>query len=444
VALAPWAQVDSTAASGFLALTHVTVIDGTGRPPQPDMTVLIHDGRIAAIGPTGQLVVSDTAEVVDASGKHLIPGLWNLHIHLGGYEGAKKSLPMLLANGITGVRDMGSPPEDILRLRGEVDSGAILGPRMLVAGPLVNGPLPPALARLPMLRSVASPVEAREAVRSLKAQGVDFIKVADSLPRNSYLALAAEARRLRIPFAGHIPPAVSAQETAEAGQASVEHLGGMHHGVLIACSSRERELRAKVQAVFRAQVNAAFEGQEPDESPLFRAALTRPLLDSYSDKKAAALFQRFAKERMWQTPTLVSLRRRWNREGLTEEDAGYRKKVIEKQVQIVGAMHRARVRILPGTDAPVDATNASLHDELGLLVEAGLTPMEALQSATRDAAEFLGKLDTLGTVEPGKFADLVLLDGDPVGDIGNTRRIAAVVVRGRLLTKAELQPAPSD
>jgi len=156
-----------------LALIHVTVIDATGAPPKPEMTVVITGDHITVLGKTGKVRIPKSAEVVDASGKFLIPGLWDMHIHSVSYENGRRFLPLLVAHGITGVRDMGSPLEDILRLRRETSEGKITGPRMVVAGPLLQGPLP---FQLPFITSVNNKAEASQTVIYLKGRGVDFIK----------------------------------------------------------------------------------------------------------------------------------------------------------------------------------------------------------------------------------------------------------------------------
>lgn len=415
-----------------LALIHVTVIDATGAPPKPGMTVVITGDRISALGKDGKVRLPESTQVIDASGKYLIPGLWDMHVHSMSYENGKRFLPMLAAHGITGVRDMGSPLEDVIRLRRETGEGKIAGPRMVVAGPLLQGPLP---FQLPFITSVHNTAEASRAVIYLKGRGADFIKVQDALPRDLYFAITAEAKKQNIRFAGHTPPSVSAMEATAAGQHSIEHLGGRFYGVLLSCSSREAELSGRIRGIVNDALRALKENREPDDSELFRAGFTRPLLDSYDERKAAKLFSAFKKNVTWQVPTLVAqpLRDALNggRTDLNTDDIRYGKRLLEKQAGVVFAMQRAGVKIMAGTDRPPDGV--TLHNELALLVEAGLSPLEALQAATRNPAEFLGRLGLLGTVERGKIADLVLLDANPLEDIQNTLKIHAVIIGGKLV-----------
>jgi hypothetical protein len=420
-----------------LVFTHVTVIDATGAAAKRDLSVVIVDGRIIAFGKTGSVRVRADAEIIDATGKFLIPGLWDMHIHSGGYENGKKYFPRLIADGITGVREMGSPLDEILRLRREVEAGAIIGPHMIIAGPIVQGPLP---FRMPLFISVNDKAEARQTVISLKERGVNFIKVQDALPRDLYFVIAAEAKRQRIPFAGHVPPSVSAAEASNAGQGSIEHLGGRFYGVLLGCSSSESKLTANVREIVSNVMKSLNEGREPDDSGIFRASLTKPLLESFNNRKAANLFSMFLRNQTWQVPTLVAqpLRAAINeRKDLSEDDIRYGKKLLQKQFDVVRAMQRAGVKIMAGTDFPPERSR--LYEELALLVAAGLTPMEALESATRNPAAFVGKLDSLGTIERGKIADLILLDANPLEDIRNVQKINAVVFGGKVISKSSLE-----
>jgi imidazolonepropionase-like amidohydrolase len=430
-----------------VALTHVTVIDGSGRPADPDMTVIIKGDRIATVGRSGAVKIPRDARVVDARGKWLIPGLWDMHVHVDGNE---RALPLFVANGVTAVRDMGGSAENfelLKKWRTEIEARTRLGPHVFSAGVILDGSPP----IRPWYLAAADVSQGRKAVVSLKQRGADFVKVYERLDRDTYYAIADEARRRRLPFVGHVPGSVTAAEASDAGQKSVEHLVR----VLLACSSAESELRPKLNGPpFTLVVNA------------------RELLGSYDPARAQTLFARFVRNETWHCPTLGSLRpyaeedasylindprvrflTLEDREGLkhalaifkrdfgaapsTIEDIANGKAIFEKHVELVGTMHRAGVRLLAGTDGLFPGSD--LHDELGLLVRAGLTPAEALQAATRNAAEFFGLAASRGTIGRGKTADLVLLDSNPLEDIANTRKIAAVVLGGRLLESGRLQ-----
>ena len=431
---APWAGGVS-AQSVAVVVRNVTIIDGTGAASRSSMTVLANAGRITNIGGIGNVRVPENAIVVDGTGKFLIPGLWDMHVHLGSYQDGVKVLPRLVGYGITGVRDMASPVDDILRLRRETADSTILGPQIVAAGPILQGPLPFAVP--PLVRTVTE-VDAAQTVAELKAKGIDFIKVGDTLTREAYFSIAAESKRLGLPFAGHLPVSVSASEATSSGQRSIEHFGSAaFRGLLIACSTDEAELSIYVRDALTA---ARAGGPSPDEK-VYRAEFTSRLVETYDGRKATALFSRFAQNNTWQVPTFAALRTVWEgqRTRLSTRDVAAGDRLWAKILAMFADMRRAGVKMLAGSDLPVANGAPPLHDELVALVDAGMTSMEALQASTRSPAEFLGRLATEGTIEIGKRANLVLLDANPVLDISNTRRVAAVILNGRLIRGAELQ-----
>jgi imidazolonepropionase-like amidohydrolase len=442
------------------AITHVTVIDATGAPPQPDMTVFLADEQIAAIEPSRYVFIPRKTKTLDATGKFLIPGLVDMHAHLTGAgepTGSREFiLPLLLANGITTVRDMGGDLESLLKLRKEIEEGKLQAPRIFFAGPYLDGNPPffqPSLV-------VTNSTEAGEDVHSLISRGADFIKVQSNLSRDAYFAIADVCRREHITFVGHVPDRVTASEASDTGQKSIEHLTG----VLRACSNEEPLL---IRKQFAAGPKNGTKVQSRDRELSWQ----HELLESYSDKQAAALIAKLIRNQTWQVPTLILLRNdayptpatdpwhdprrkyiplqvlaNWQK-GAKERDKGatplefsLRSGLMQASLRIVGKMNTAGVPIMAGTDttAPFIFPGSSLHEELALLVQAGLTPMQALQAATKLPAEFLGKLQTQGTVEQGKIADLVLLDSNLLEDIHNTQKIRAVVLRGKLLDRSFL------
>ncbi len=435
-----------------IELTHVSVIDGTGGPVESDMTIVIVANHIVQIGKAGNIHVTTEAQVIDGSGKFLIPGLWDMHVHW--FE--KDYLPLFIANGVTGIRQMWGFPEHF-QWRKEIQKGTLLGPRMVIASPIVDGPNPIFEGSI----SVTSEADARVTVRKLKQDGADFIKVLELVPRDAYFAIADETKKLGIPFAGHVPISVSAVEASDAGQKSFEHL----RGILETCSTREEDLRKGRED--------AFLNRSPDQGlpkPEKMRPLIRLMLETFNREKAAVLFEHFKKNHTWQCPTLTvlrsfaflddstfqndprlkympsSIRTMWNPKTdfrfkeRTSEDFELARQLYRKQVELVGMMRDAGVDFIAGTDVlnPYCFPGFSLHDELGLLVKAGLTPMEALQAGTRNPAIYLGMSDSIGTIEKGKVADLVLLDANPLQDISNTTKIAAVIAGGRFFNRFEL------
>jgi Amidohydrolase family/Tetratricopeptide repeat len=452
----PNASQTPSAKPSILVFTHVTVIDATGAPAHPDVTVVITGDRITAMGDSGRIRVPKDAQVVNATGKFLIPGLWDMHVHW--YD--KGYLPLFIANGVTGIRIMwGSPIHH--EWRKEIEQGSLYGPRMFIASPIVDGPKP----FWPGSIAVANEAEGRQAVIKVKQDGADFVKVYSFLPRDVYFAIADESKRQGIPFEGHVPLSVSVEEASKAGQRSIEHLTG----ILGACSSREADLIGGQQATLATTLASEKPIRTILEAPDVRAR-KELTLETYSQQKAETLFAELKKNHTWQCPTLTVLRSsaflddpsvtndprlkymprpivsswdpradsRFN--ARTAEDWALEKRAFRKEVEVVGAMQHAGVEILAGTDTlnPYCFPGFSLHDELGLLVQSGLTPMQALQAATVNPARFMGRETDLGTIEVGKLADLVLLDANPLDDIANTRKINAVVYGGRLFPKASL------
>jgi imidazolonepropionase-like amidohydrolase len=417
-----------------VAVTNVTLIDGTGAPPGPMTTVIVNGGRIVTIGPADTRLPAN-AVVVDGAGKFLIPGLWDMHVHAGSYQDALKLLPRLVGYGVTGIRDMASDPGDILRLRRETEDLTILGPQIVAAGPILQGPLPFTLP--PMVRTVTD-TDAAQTVAALRAAGVDFIKVGDTVTREAYFAIAAESRRLGLRFGGHLPVSVSASEAASSGQRSIEHLGSAgFRGVLIACSTDEAELSTYIRDALAA---ARAGGRSPDEK-VYRPEFTSRLVETYDTRKAMALFDLFARHDTWHVPTLAALRSVWDgqRSKLSAPAAAAGDRVWTKTLAMFADMRKGGVKTLAGSDLPTSSGVPPLHEELVALVAAGATSMEALQAATRSPAEFLGRLATEGTAEVGKKANLVLLDANPIADISNTRTVSAVILTGRLIRGADLQ-----
>jgi imidazolonepropionase-like amidohydrolase len=431
------------ASASTLTITHVNIIDATGSPPQPDMTIIVKDGRIVGVGKSDAVHVPADAKAVNGAGKYLIPGLWDMHVHtvFGDWlpRNEKVVLPLFVANGVTGVRDMGGDLDVLKVWRAEIAAGRLLGPRMVIAGPMLDGSVP----RFPSSAPVADAAQGRKVVDDLKSRGVDFIKIQSLIPRDGYFAAADEAKKLGLVFAGHVPDAVRASEASNAGQKSIEHFTGIFEG----CSTIEDQL---IKGPKGLGLN----------------------VKTYDAARAKALIALMAKNQTWQVPTLVWERGQWlvddidlSHDPLTKyappawkdhtwpmfvkdilkdmdtDPLPMRKKFVQMELDMTLAMFRAGVPFLAGTDTAAGVhvfPGFSLHQELALFVQAGLTPMQALQTATLNPAKFLDRLADLGTVEQGKLADLVLLDANPLDDIANTRKIRAVVLAGRYFNRAAL------
>lgn len=398
--------------SATVALTHVNVIDVVSGEVRPDMTVVVADGRISSVEAAASARVSPSAQVHDAAGAFVIPGLWDMHVHWLDDD----YVPLFIANGVTGIRIMWGAPQH-QQWRRAIERGKMIGPRLVIGSAIIDGPNPV----WPRSVVAANAKEGRAAVDAAIREGAEFIKVYSRLPRDAYFAIAEESKRRGVPFAGHVPNAVSTEEASDAGQASIEHLTGIRRD-----------------------------------------------LGRFDAQKAAALFERFRRNHTWQVPTLTVLRsnayrsdsaylgdprlrylpadmvRRWQNAAAetsrspAEIENGHQ--IYRREVDIVGAMYRAGVDLLAGTDVsnPFCLPGFSLHDELALLVDAGLTPLDALRTATLNPARFLKRESESGSVDAGKAADLVVLDANPLTDIRNTTKIRAVVAAGRYYDRIAL------
>jgi imidazolonepropionase-like amidohydrolase len=433
----------------LLVLSNVTVVNVRTGTLQPEQTVILERNHIFSVGPSKSAKYPRNAPSVNCRGLFLIPGLWDTHVHLvfgDWFPGAQEiSLPLFVANGVTGVRDMGSELDVVQGWRDEIEAGRLIGPRIYTSGPMLDGPKP----RFPSSVAIATPEDAHRAVADLKRRGADFIKLQSLIPREAVFAIAEEAKKQEIPFEGHVPDSVRASEMSAAGMKSFEHLIGI------------------------------FEGSSPAEDEFLKGNKTEgKFLATYDATRATALASILAKNQTWQCPTLVWERggnlidasdfsknerakyvpaswknKTWKRfteeikQGYGTDDLATRKKFIEKELEVVGMLHRAGVPFLAGTDTPAGVhifPGYSLHEELQRFVAVGFTPLEALQTATINPARFFGIEDQAGTIEKGKFADLVLLSANPLEDIANTQKIAAVIVNGRYYRRAELEKMLGD
>jgi imidazolonepropionase-like amidohydrolase len=440
------AQTDKT--PDQIVITQVTVINPGTSSVQPDTTVVITGNRIAAVSSGAGFQPPKNARVIDGRGKYLIPGLWDMHVHSAFGDwfpgGRDIILPLFIANGVTGVRDMGGDLPVLFAWRKQIAELQIIGPRMIIAGPMLDGYLADGKSlRFPSSVAVTTPESAVAAVDSLKAQGVDFIKVQSEISQDAYLAAAAEAHKQGLPIVGHVPTKVRLAETIAAGQKSIEHLMGIFEG----CSAEEDKF---------------ISGQGD----------LKLMLSTYDQQRCDALIALLAKTQTWQVPTLA-----WQRGGtfldqrdlkhqpldkyvpaywrdvtwhrftdemmpdLLHDPLALRQEYFARNLRMVGAMHRAGVPFLAGTDTAPGVyimPGFSLHDELANFVEAGFTPMESLQTATSNPAKFLGIESTFGSIEAGKTADLVLLNANPLDDIRNTTKINCVIANGRFFDRAIL------
>lgn len=415
-------------AQGAIAFTRVSVIDGADSVPRPDQTVVVRGARIVTVGPAETARIPAGALVVDGRGRFLLPGFWDMHVHTA-LEGGRELLKLYLANGVTGIRDMAGAWDTLKRWRAEIASGRIPGPWIIASGPYLEGGDVPVASIL-----TRTPDEGRVAVDSLVRLGVDFVKVHSRITPATFYAIARRARERGITFGGHVSQALGAAAASDSGQRSIEHL----LGIPAPCTPADS---IALQPRFSVQ-----------------GALGR-----CSSEDLAPLYARLVRNGTWVTPTFTaqvevaawptravpgdslahylpgSVRRLVAEifpmpEGIPAGADSVGRAMLAKRLAQVAMMRWAGVGILTGTDAPLrnSPPGFGLHEEFDLLRRGGLTPFEIIQAATLEPARYFGMLDSAGTVAAGKRADLVLLSGNPLSDIRNTRRIVAVMAAGRL------------
>lgn len=416
------------AGAGVVAIVDVTVVDGSDPAPRPGQTVVVEGRRIARVGPSGEVRPPRGARVLDGRGRWLIPGLWDMHVHVDA-PGGRDVLPLYVANGVTGVRDMASAWDTLRAFRAGIDAGALVGPRIYASGPYVEG------GDVPIAHVTATtPEEAAVAVDSLARLGVDFVKLHSQLERDVYLAAAHAARARGLRVAGHVPRSVGAREAVEAGVSSLEHL----LQIPVPCTADEVAALAPRFPVQRVLATCTVD----DVQPLFAflaGADARVVPTLVAQLEVASWPRRelpgdaFA-EYLPDTLRAFVASIFPMPDSIPEDADVVGRALFAKRVAVVGMLHAAGVSVLPGTDAPLrnSPPGFGLHAELAWFADAGLTPWEVLRTATLEPARWLGLADSVGTVEAGRLADLVLLEADPTADVAALRRIRTVWVDGRV------------
>jgi imidazolonepropionase-like amidohydrolase len=414
----------SAAGSATVAFVSVNVIPMDRERVVANQTVIVKDGFVANIGNAAEVKVPKGAEVVDGRGKFLIPGLADMHVHLT--LATKQSFSVLIANGVTTVRDMGGDLKLIDKWRTQIEKGLLIGPQIYRAGPYVDGP-----KDAPDRLVVNTTEDSINAVEELKRLRADFIKIHNAVPRQAYFALLEAAGKADLKVVGHIPLGITPTEAVASGQSGVEHMTSLIEGAV---------------------TNAVKNGKPPVEA-----------ISEFDDAAAATLFDKMAEKGVWMTPTLVaekaitfrseieqspdprvkyvaaSLKKYWY-QTFTSKPTAARKLLLNRYFELIRLMKDKHVGLLAGTDLGLRDIypGFSLHDELELLVKAGLTPFEALRTATVNPALFFGDAARSGSIRKNYRADMVLLSSDPTKDIQNVRKIEGVIFNGNYLAKNEL------
>ena len=445
---------------GDVIIRHVTIIDVEAAKTIAEQAVVLKGEDIVAVG--GDAVIARNwraARTIEGKGRYLIPGLWDMHVHFGGgrelIEENKALLPLYVANGITTIRDAsGDLPDQVLRWRGEIADGSLFGPRLLTSGAKIEGIAPLWKGTI----EVGSEADVDAALDRLKNRDkVDFVKITDStLKPELFLYALGRAKALGLKTSGHIPMALTTEQAVDAGISSIEHLDYAYNA------------GAKDEAAIAADFAAG---------RIDRAEANRRLDAGFDRDTAMAAYRRFAAKGVFVTPTLngsriiayldrddhskdeglayigPKLRKTydWRIQRAAKADAAAiaaRHKQIEDVATILPMLAEAGVPIIAGTDAgflnSFNYPGFGLHDEMGLFVEKGLSPAQALASATRAGPAWFGWLDRYGAIKPGMAADLVLLTQNPLENIAATRAIDTVVIRGEVFDRAALGKMLSD
>lgn len=450
LAFAALAVVIAHAAAEPLAITHATILDVEDGSVREDFTIVIDGDRIARIGPSQRVKTPKGATVVDATGRYVIPGLWDMHVHSHRAQRWTYQYPLFRAFGVTGVRDAGSHLGSALAAMDRIKSYP-LAPRVIWGSPIIDG--------APQVNSFGLSAEdaqsARKIVRVLDKLNFDFIKVYDRLTPEAYDAIADETRRAGMKLEGHVPLAMSPDEAISAGQTAIDHLTL----VLEACAPGALEA-----------THEAFDAA-PEEADSLAILMSEPVaaaITKFDIDACAPLFSRFAENHVWQIPTFVQLEgyvypadprvtesqlsatvpkgvlaewRLW----ADEADAGdlaRGRAFLDAQMSMIPKMRDAGVQFLVGTDASNEAwvfAGDATHREMALFVKAGLSPLEALQAATVNPRRYAGRDSSGSLFAKGERADIVILAKNPLADIANTRSIEGVIARGVYSDRAALE-----
>jgi imidazolonepropionase-like amidohydrolase len=440
-----------------IAFVHANVVPMDSERVLADRTVVVRGGRIEAVGPSADLAIPEDVLAVDAGGHYLMPGLADMHVHVW----TEADFLLFLANGVTTVRNMWGS-EQQLDWRARIENGELLGPTIYTAGPLMDGS-PPIWDGSTVIETAE---DAQRAVRDQKEAGYDFIKIYNRLSLEAYEALLASARDQGMPAAGHVPDAVGLDAVLASGQVAIEHLGGYGDATVIEGSPMDLPPGRSISELNRATADALKQIQSGEMA----------FSDLYDDAKLIAYAEATRDAGVWNVPTIVVFqeipsdeadevfsrpemryvdpltRATWDPsttfyyDGLSDDEIRLMRRWNDLRLHRAEALHEAGARLLLGTDTPNPfvVPGFSIHEELANLVAAGLTPYEAIRAGTRDGAEFLGDLDEWGTLEVGKRADMILLDANPLDDVGNVNGRAGIVVRGRWLSEAKLRSGLED
>jgi imidazolonepropionase-like amidohydrolase len=421
----------NTAMADAVAFINVNVIAMTDEQGVSGQTVIVEDGVIVTIGPVDTTLLPEPAVVIDGTDRFLLPGLAEMHGHVPAATSPEMTrvMTLLAANGVTTVRGMLGQPSH-LGLRDALLRGDVFGPRLVTSGPSLNG------------NTVSSATDAARQVRTQHAAGYDFIKIHPGLNADEFAAIAGAANELGIPFAGHVPVAVGVEGALAAGMATIDHLDGYLAALMPANSDASGGYGGFFDVMLADQLLDERIAELAGTTAL-AGTLNVPTESLFEHRVAAQTAIEMSRRPELQYMPAATVRQWVRSKEQQENERGYTPELGNRAIllrrQLIKALHDAGAGLLLGSDAPqvFNVPGFSIHDELQFLVAAGLTPYEAIATGTVAVARFLGS--NTGTVEPGREADLVLLDANPLEDISNTRRIHGVMLRGSWYSSRDLR-----
>lgn len=436
-----------------LIIANVNIIDVENSVTKSNQTIAIQDDKIISITPYSDLYELKAETIIDGTNKYIIPSLWDMHTHYTTSKEHQGFLNLFIANGVLGVRDLWGN----IKTRDSLVASNILMPRIFLSGHIIDGPF----TLLQGTLQPNSPEQAVHLIDSLKETGADFIKVYDDLSEEVYKAIAKKCNELNLPFAGHTPDAITAFEASDLGQKSIEHLNGIFES-----SSSDQKTIDSLEYVFK----QAFIQRDIPNAIKAHTEIGTLYSSSYDENELNKLSEILIKNNTFITPTLIVLNNYWYRKHVDftkdprhiyipanmleqwnpanefpsnmfpNETWESGKKIVAISKIITNKLNANGVKLLAGTDCGVSYVlpGFSIHDELKLLVESGLSNGEALQTATINPAEYFNLTDSLGTVTVDKIADLVLLDNNPLENINNTQSIFGIIYKGIYIDRNKL------
>lgn len=408
--------------SSVVAFQNVNVIPMDAERILKNQTVVVRDGIIEKVGSNAKIEIPTDTLVVDGDGKYLLPGLVDMHVHVI----SENELLLFAANGVTSVRNMwgGMNFTDHLGWRAKIETGDMFGPTFYTSGPVMEGPP----KTMPLMTVYDDPKTAEEAVSKQIEQGYDFIKIYDYIDLPTYQAIIDTAHAREVMVVGHTPKKVGLEKVLASGQVTIEHLSGFIDNDAGKYIIPESELpnyaeMAADAGVYICPTIAVYQMYVPKED--------LHLLEMRPEMAYVSPGMKF----VWQYFSLPGAM------GSVTYEGDYPARINEMFLKTTRLLHKHGVKFILGTDSdnPYLVPGISLLDELDYLIEAGFTPYEALETGTRNAAAALGRLDEFGTIEPGKRADLILLNSNPLEDVSSIRDRSGVMLRGRWMLESELQ-----